>query len=192
MSGGASWLDIGNEPAIEIDGRRHTADERRRVSIRWLSGTVLTGLSGALLISAAAYTALDQQTRFAEAPTRATPLQPNDSDSQVVNPKKGDRIMRAVDVVAAKQTFRTATTLKSGDKEVVRNKAFTRVAATLTVSPTTFANEVPAYNPLKLASDPRAPDTVNDSYAALDEAEVSFTTHDLNPTELIEQSATLS
>ena len=192
MSGGASWLDIGNEPAIEIDGRRHTADERRRVSIRWLSGTVLTGLSGALLISAAAYTALDQQTRFAEAPTRATPLQPNDSDSQVVNPKKGDRIMRAVDVVAAKQTFRTATTLKSGDKEVVRNKAFTRVAATLTVSPTTFANEVPAYNPLKLASDPRAPDTVNDSYAAVDEAEVSFTTHDLNPTELIEQSATLS
>ena len=192
MSGGASWLDIGNEPAIEIDGRRHTADERRRVSIRWLSGTILTGLSGALLISAAAYTALDQQTRFAEAPTRATPLQPNDSDSQVVNPKKGDRIMRAVDVVAAKQTFRTATTLKSGDKEVVRNKAFTRVAATLTVSPTTFANEVPAYNPLKLASDPRAPDTVNDSYATLDEAEVSFTTHDLNPTELIEQSATLS
>ena len=142
-------MDIGDEPAIEIDGRRHTADERRRVSIRWLSGTILTGFSGALLISAAAYTALDQQTRFAEAPTRAAPARQSDSDSQVVNPKKGDRLMRTVDVVAAKQTFRSATTLKSGDKEVVKNKAFTRVAATLAISPTTFANEVPAYNPLK-------------------------------------------
>ena len=27
----ADWLHIGTEPAIEIDGRRHSADERRRV-----------------------------------------------------------------------------------------------------------------------------------------------------------------
>jgi hypothetical protein len=60
--GGANWLELGDEPAIEVDGRRHTPDDRRRVSARWLSGTVLTGLFGALLISAAAYTALDQQT----------------------------------------------------------------------------------------------------------------------------------
>lgn len=189
---GSRWMDIGDEPAIEIDGRRHTADERRRVSIRWLSGTILTGFSGALLISAAAYTALDQQTRFAEAPTRAAPARQNDSDSQVVNPKKGDRLMRTVDVVAAKQTFRSATTLKSGDKEVVRNKAFTRVAATLAISPTTFANEVPAYNPLKLSSDPRAPDSANETLPAIDEAEVSFTTHDFNPSVIVDQTATLS
>ncbi len=118
-----AWADIGDEPAIEADGRRHSADDRRRVSIRWLMGTVLTGLSGALLISAAAYTALDQQTRFAEAPTRAQITRKDDRDSQTVNPRKGDRIMRAVDVVAAKQTFRTATTAKSGDKEVVRTKS---------------------------------------------------------------------
>ena len=143
-AGAADWLKVGTEPAIEIDGRRHSADERRRVSVRWLLGTVLTGLSGALLISSAAYTALDQQTRFAEAPTRATLVRPEEVDTgQVVNPKKGDRLMRAVDVVAAKQTFKTATTSKSGEKEVVRNRAFTRVAATLTVSPTSFASEVP-------------------------------------------------
>src|SRR3970282_2478999 len=90
--GGADWL--GDEPAIEVDGRRHTPDDRRRVSTRWLSGTVLTGLSGALLISAAAYTALDQQTRFAEAPTRAQTARGADADEQQsVNPKKGDRLM---------------------------------------------------------------------------------------------------
>lgn len=190
--GGADWLDIGNEPAIEVDGRRHTADDRRRVSVRWLSGTVLTGFTGALLISAAAYTALDQQTRFAEAPTRAAPPRPDEADSQVVNPKKGDRLMRAVDVVAAKQTFRAATTSKSGDKEVVRTRAFTHVAATLTLAPTSFANEVPAFNPLKLISDARAPDNAGESDVALDEAEVSFVTRDLGAAGVETQSAQLT
>ncbi|PPD40789.1 MAG: peptidase M23 [Methylocystis sp.] len=190
--GGADWLDLGEEPAIEVDGRRHTADDRRRVSVRWLSGTVLTGFSGALLISAAAYTALDQQTRFAEAPTRAQPARQAEGDGNVVNPKKGDRIMRAVDVVAAKQTFRAATTSKSGEKEVVRTKAFTHVAATLTLAPTSFANEVPAFNPLKLISDARAPDSNGDSDVALDEAEVSFVTHDLGGVDIETQPAQLS
>ncbi|MGJ0506095.1 MAG: M23 family metallopeptidase [Methylocystis sp.] len=191
-SGGSDWLDRVDEPAIEVDGRRHTADDRRRVSARWLSGTVLTGFSGALLISAAAYTALDQQTRFAEAPTRAQAARAPEAEGNVVNPKKGDRIMRAVDVVAAKQTFRAATTSKSGEKEVVRTRAFTHVAATLTLSPTSFASEVPSYNPLKLVSDARAPDSNGDSDVALDEAEVSFVTKDLGSAEIETQSAQLS
>jgi murein DD-endopeptidase MepM/ murein hydrolase activator NlpD len=186
------WTEIGDEPAIEADGRRHTADDRRRVSIRWLSGTVLTGLSGALLISAAAYTALDQQTRFAEAPTRAQPSVKAAQDSQTVNPKKGDRLMRAVDIVAAKQTFKAATTAKVGDKEVVRSKAFTRVATTLTLSPTAYSDEVPAFNPLKLTTDPRAPDNSADAEIAPDQAEVSFATRDLNTLQIEHQSATLS
>ncbi len=188
-----AWSDIGDEPAIEADGRRHSPHDRRRVSIRWFLGTVLTGLSGALLISSAAYTALDQQTRFAEAPTRAQIARKENSDSQTVNPKKGDRIMRSVDVVAAKQTFRTATTAKSGDKEVVRTKAFTQVSTTLTVNPTSFADEVPPFNPLKLASDPHyAADNLSESDIAPDEAEVSFVTHELNATQLESQSASLT
>jgi murein DD-endopeptidase MepM/ murein hydrolase activator NlpD len=188
-----AWSDIGDEPAIEADGRRHSADDRRRVSIRWLMGTILTGLFGALLISAAAYTALDQQTRFAEAPTRAQVTRKDDRDSQTVNPKKGDRIMRAVDVVAAKQTFRTATTARSGDKEVVRTKAFTHVATTLTLAPTNFADEVPPFNPLKLTSDPHyTADNLSESDIAPDDAEVSFVTRDLITTPIEHQSASLT
>ncbi len=191
--GGANWLELGDEPAIEVDGRRHTPDDRRRVSARWLSGTVLTGLFGALLISAAAYTALDQQTRFAEAPTRAQPARSAEGDTQqTVNPKKGDRLMRAVDVVAAKQTFRAATTSRAGDKEVVRTRAFTRVAATLTLAPTSFASEVPRYNPLKLITDARAPENGGEADLAPDTAEVSFETHDLASAAATAQGARLS
>lgn len=191
--GGLDWLELGDEPAIEVDGRRHTPDDRRRVSARWLSGTVLTGLFGALLISAAAYTALDQQTRFAEAPTPAQPAHNAEDDAeQTVNPKKGDRLMRGVDVVAAKQTFRAATTSHAGDKEVVRTRAFTRVAATLTLSPTNLASEVPPYNPLKLITDARAPENGGEADLAPDQAEVSFSTHDLGAATVTAQSARLS
>ncbi len=183
---------IGDDPAIEVDGRRHTADDRRRVSTRWLSGTVLTGFFGATLVGAAAYTALDQQTRFAEAPTFAHPARQADDALQTVNPKKGDRLMRAVDVVAAKQTFRAATTSHAGDKEVVRTRAFTHVAATLTLTPTAFANEVPDFNPLKLVSDPHAPDNAAEMPVAPDEAEVSFETHDLASHLVGAQNARLS
>jgi murein DD-endopeptidase MepM/ murein hydrolase activator NlpD len=193
VTASVAWTDIGDEPAIEADGRRHSADDRRRVSVRWLLGTVLTGLSGALLISSAAYTALDQQTRFAEAPTRAQVARKDEKDSQTVNPKKGDRILRAVDMVAAKQTFRTATTAKTGEKEVVRTKAFTHVATTLTLSSSNFADEVPTFNPLKLMSDARsAPDNSAEPDVAPDDAEVSFVTHDLTSSSIERLSAVLS
>jgi len=42
--------EIGLEPAIEVNGERQRHFDRRRVSPRWLFGTVLTGLSGAGLI----------------------------------------------------------------------------------------------------------------------------------------------
>ena len=41
-------IDLGVEPPIEADGERHTPYDRRRVSMRWLSGTVLTGFCGGL------------------------------------------------------------------------------------------------------------------------------------------------
>lgn len=190
---GVDWTDIGDQPAIEADGRRHSAHDRRRVSIRWLSGTVLTGLSGALLISSAVYTALDHQSKFAEAPTRAQTARKDEKDGQSVNPKKGDRIVRAVDMVAAKQTFKTTTTAKAGEKEVVRTRAYTHVATTLTLTPTNFADEVPPFNPLKLLADARnTPDSSGELDIAPDDAEVSFVTHDLGVSALDRQSATLS
>jgi murein DD-endopeptidase MepM/ murein hydrolase activator NlpD len=172
-------IDLGLEPAIEADGRRHSAFDRKRVSTRWLAGTILTGLSGAGLIGAAAYAALDHQSYFAEAPSLAAA--PHRDTAEVgTNPRKGDRLVKSVDIIAAKQNFRAPVPIKIGDKEVVKIHSFTHVKTTLSTSTVGFADEVPAFNPLKLLADARNPiDTSPEPVQ--DDAEVSWATRDLAP-----------
>ena len=56
MSHGGSYnretgvIDLGHEPPLSVDGSEAAVIDRRRVSVQWLSGTILTGLCGAALI----------------------------------------------------------------------------------------------------------------------------------------------
>jgi murein DD-endopeptidase MepM/ murein hydrolase activator NlpD len=172
-------IDLGLEPAIEADGRRHTAFDRKRVSTRWLAGTILTGLSGAGLIGAAAYAALDHQSYFAEAPSPAAPPRRDTADVGT-NPRKADRLVKSVDIIAAKQNFRAPVPIKVGDKEVVKIHSFTHVKTTLSLTTVGFADEVPAFNPLKLLADARNPIDVPPE-PVQDDAEVSWATRDFMP-----------
>ena len=180
---GLRAIDLGFEPAIESDGGRHTAHDRRNVSVRWLCGTILTGLAGACLIGASVFAALDRQSNFADQPEYSVAPRREAAGGDGVNERKGDRLVKAVDIVAAKQGFRAPTTIKIGDKEVIRTRGFVRVSTTLTQSSTAFADDVPAFNPLALiAGDRNAPEPPADLGPVQDDAEVSFVMKDLgNP-----------
>ena len=67
---GAEDIDLGNEPPLSVDGESSGLIDRRRVSVQWFSGTILTGLCGAALMGGAVYAALDGQTNFATVPER--------------------------------------------------------------------------------------------------------------------------
>lgn len=186
-------LDLGVEPAIEADGGRRTPDDRRLVSFRWLAGIVLAGFAGAALISAAVYSALDRQYNFAEAPQAAAPPR-RDAPGGEADTRKGDRLVKSIDIIAAKQTFKTPTTIAAGDKEVVRVRTFTRVATSLTLASAGFADEVPRFDPMKLLEGSRnaAPGEQTDPGPLQDEAEVAFSTRDLNGIDLPDTGAGLS
>jgi murein DD-endopeptidase MepM/ murein hydrolase activator NlpD len=176
--------DLGVEPPIRLGDDRLDRNERRLASLRWLAGATLAGLCGVTLIGAALYLDLDSQYDFAEAPEFAASTQPADSQDAGVNPSKGDRLLRPVDIVSDKQTFKAPTIIKVGDKEVVKARPFTRLETTLTMTPTGFADAVPPFNPLKVvnggtdvAEAPPDPGPVQDS------AEVSFRVEDLSPSD---------
>jgi murein DD-endopeptidase MepM/ murein hydrolase activator NlpD len=190
------FAPIGAEPPIDAKGERPGVDTHRRISLRWLTGTGLTGLIGAGLLGGAIYAAFDREANFAEAPTRALLAHKEQPEDASVNPRKGDRIVRGLDMVTAKQTFKTPTTIKVGDREVVRNRAFTRVSTTLTLSDTGLGADVPDFNPLQMLADSSnpAPDIQDASDVAptQDDPEAIFKDSDLAQVSLNAQSGTLS
>ncbi|MCW2319094.1 murein DD-endopeptidase MepM/ murein hydrolase activator NlpD [Rhodoblastus acidophilus] len=181
------------EPPLDPRGEKRIAGSARRVSLRWLAGSGLTGLIGAGLLGGAIYAAFDREANFAEAPTRAQLNRRDQGEGEKVNPAKGDRLIKAIDIVAAKQTFKTPTAIRVGDREVIKNRTFTRVSTTLTLSDTGLSADVPEFNPLKLLSDssnpaPEAPDDA----PGPDVAEVGFTATELSPTQFGVANGTLS
>ena len=185
---------MGDEPAIESDGQRHTPHDHRRVSLRWLAGTILTGLSGAGLIGAAAFAALDQRATIAEAPTFAQAGKRGDDRADSgVNPRKADRLVKAVDIVAARQNFKANTTVRAGDKDIVRTKSFTSVSTTLSLVDTNLGEDIPPFDPLKLLTSARnAPEPQQEAPSSENTAEVSFVTRALGSSAAVATGASLS
>jgi murein DD-endopeptidase MepM/ murein hydrolase activator NlpD len=176
--------DLGVEPPIRLGDDRLDRNERRLASLRWLAGATLAGLCGVTLIGAALYLDLDSQYDFAEAPEFAASTQPADSQDAGVNPSKGDRLLRPVDIVSDKQTFKAPTIIKVGDKEVVKARPFTRLETTLTMTPTGFADVVPPFNPLKIVNGgTEVAEAAPDPGPVQDNAEVSFRVEDLSPSD---------
>ena len=163
FSPGAPQVDLGHEPALSREGEQGQHD-RRSVSVRWLAGTILTGLFGATLIGSAIYVSLDGELTFAERGELAVTPAQRSAASGDRSPRGGDKLFVAADVVSAKQAFKTPTTIKVGDREVIKVKPFVRVATNLALGSLGFSDDVPPFNPMKLyggadiAADKAAPE----------------------------------
>jgi hypothetical protein len=98
-------LELGHEPAIQLDEPRAEGRDRRRIPLRWMFGVALTGLSGVALLGSALYLDLDRESTFAQAPEFASGARKDGlPESESVSSGKGDRLVRPIDIVAAKQS----------------------------------------------------------------------------------------
>ncbi|MDF2620094.1 MAG: Peptidase [Xanthobacteraceae bacterium] len=149
-------FDLGDEPPLGVDGDAEEPINRRRISIRWLMATLLTGICGAALMGGAVYAALDGEYRFAQTPETVRSalrgaLAAGERPSNVA--RKGDRMSILSESFSAKQTLRLSTTAKEGDREVIRVRAVTKVATNLAQSVTSASVDVPRFNPAKLIAE---------------------------------------
>ena len=64
----AEQIELGHEPPLSVDGESSGLIDRRRVSVQWFSGTILTGLCGAALMGGAVFASLGGDTNFATVP----------------------------------------------------------------------------------------------------------------------------
>jgi murein DD-endopeptidase MepM/ murein hydrolase activator NlpD len=184
LRAGSEPIDLGNEPPLLVDGATSGLVDRRRVSVQWFSGTVLTGLCGAALMGGAVYIALDGEANFAALPERVEAalrgtLTGNERVAAVT--RKSDKLPPTGDANAARQLIRISTTTRAGDREIVRVRPYVRVASNLSLATSELSANVPKFNPARLLMDNGRGNAVaaDEAPAAEPDAEVSFVTRDL-------------
>ena len=127
--------------------------DRRRVSVQWFSGTILTGVCGAALMGGAVFASLDGETNFATVPERVENALRGAIGAlgdKFAGTRKSDRLPPAGESNASRQVIRISTTARVGDREVVRVRPFVRVSANLSLASSEYASSVPPFNAQKL------------------------------------------
>jgi len=176
-------VDLGDEPPLDAGGRKHAMDDRRKVSSRWLAATILTGLSGAGLMAGAVIGVHDSIRNVAARPQLASSQRPLAAQAErpLVTARKGDKLVRSIDLTTAKQTFKTPTTIRAGDREVIKVKSFARLSAPLLLAGGAYQDEIPPFNPLRMLTEgaDRAFEATPVQAADDPDAEVSLVSLDL-------------
>src|SRR4051794_40674113 len=180
----AEPIDLGNDPPLLMDGATSGLVDRRRVSVQWFSGTILTGLCGAALMGGAVFIALDGEANFAALPERVEAALrgalTNERAAAVM--RKSDKLPPTSEANAARQVIRISTNTRVGDREIVRVRPYVRVASNLSLTLSDLSSSVPKFNPARLMMDNGRGNAVapDDTPGAEPDAEVSFVTRDLS------------
>jgi murein DD-endopeptidase MepM/ murein hydrolase activator NlpD len=181
-------IDLGHEPPLSVDGSEAAVIDRRRVSVQWFSGTILTGLCGAALIGGAVFASLDGEMTFAKVPERVEgalrgAFGANDKNASL---HKSDRLPPPGESTAARNVVRVSTVTRVGNRDVMRVRPFIRISGNLSMATSDLSAKIPPFNAQRMLTDvgapaPAAADDPNNADAVEPDAEVSFVTKDLAP-----------
>jgi murein DD-endopeptidase MepM/ murein hydrolase activator NlpD len=181
----AQQIELGNEPPLSVDGETSGLVDRRRISVQWFSGTILTGLCGTALMGGAVFAALDGETNFATVPERVEIALRGAlggvADRFSASTRKGDRLPPVGETSTHRQVVRvTTTTRAANNREIIRVRPFVRVTGNLALSTSELSANIPPFNPQRMLAESAAPGTtVSEDPGAEPDAEVSFITREL-------------
>ncbi|KPF42593.1 M23 family metallopeptidase [Rhizobium sp. AAP43] len=144
---------LGSDAPILADGFR--APDRREISLRWLSGTFLTGITSCILMGVALFAALDGRQQLAIPAEAYAAIPPDEEAAETEDAVRGNRLIapkiaaRPVD----KAILDVPTVFRDGDREVVRKLPFAHVKMTLAAD-YPVQERYPAFDPLTIFAVP--------------------------------------
>lgn len=150
-------IDLGEEAPLVLQDDMSVLPDRRSISIRWLSGTILTGVTSIALMGGALVAALDGQYSVSAATTPNGEVELSTTGDFNISGGKGDKIMLPAAEYSKKQTIPVNVVSREGDREYIKVKNYTLVTSSLaTRKNAKLATEIPAFNPLNMFSDTQA------------------------------------
>jgi murein DD-endopeptidase MepM/ murein hydrolase activator NlpD len=174
-------IELGSEPPLSADGNQGL--DRRKVSLRWLAGTVLTAATSSFLMGGAFFVAMQGHVGLAAIPAPGTQVGAVAPGAPVAV-TKGDRIRHHAAPVASRVVMHLSTVTRDGDRDKVRTQPFVRVSSALALTRNRQTVEsIPEFNPLRIFSDTNVFSTSQTSdnpsfYGAEVEGEVTLVERD--------------
>ncbi|MEP5624797.1 MAG: M23 family peptidase, partial [Hyphomicrobiales bacterium] len=145
-------IDLGNEPPLRAYESRSGLPDRRQVSLRWLTGTVLTGVTSLVLMGGALMAALDGQ--YSVAATHSGDAFLGNFNLSGDSGSKGDRVLKTAAEYSNKHVLDVNVVTRDGDREHIRVQPHIFVSTTLaTRKDPELAERIPAFNPLNMFAD---------------------------------------
>ncbi|MEQ9637760.1 MAG: M23 family metallopeptidase [Devosia marina] len=135
-----------DEPALTVLSAEGAKPGGREVSMGWLAGTVLTGLTSVLLMGAALYVSFAGVDSFSTA-YKALDLAPSEIMTASVAEGKTDRLRPILTTKSTREEIEASVMEAVGGSNVIRNATFVLVKATLATSETVLTDDVAAYQP---------------------------------------------
>lgn len=144
-------VDLGDEDPLYTRNVTNGPPDRRRVSLRWLAGSVLTGIFSVGLVGGALQAAVGFNHYLIVRPAIAR-TSPDGESGEVA--QKGDRFRPVAETEVTRRVIQISTVTRSDDRDIVRVRPFAHVRMALgaPVSPE-IAARVPGFNPLDIYSD---------------------------------------
>ena len=148
--------------------------DRRRVSLRWLAGSILTGICSAALVGGSLQAAIGPQAVTIVDPTGTSA----ESESLAsISGSKGDRVRPLPPSDVTRRTIDVSTVRRTDDGDLVRVRPFTHIRTGFTSAEPELVGSIPPFKPLEIFSDGIEPIEVasNDSiYTANVDGEVAI------------------
>lgn len=169
------------EPPILADGRR--APDRREISLRWLAGTFLTGITSCALMGVALFAAVDGREQLALPGVAMAKIAEDEDGERTV--QKGGRVVSTLAPARPddRKIMEVSTVFREGDRDIVRRRPFAHVKIALAANHVT-QQEYPAFDPLAIvaadepAETPPQDDPAGMIYGAQVDSEISLVTRD--------------
>lgn len=137
-----------DEPALTAQSTDGDIPHGRELSVAWLSGTVMTGLTGVLLMGAALYVSFLGQDTFSTPYAALTIRTP--ALGETTPSGKTDRAKPVTHTRSEKELVEAAIRENVQGSERLRTQPFVRIGATLATAATSLSADIPKYDPVSL------------------------------------------
>ena len=137
-------------PALTVQSTDGDIPHGRELSISWLTGTVMTGLTSVLLMGAALFVSFQGQDTFSTAYEALQISHPPKAVSPTNLQIKTNRVRPVARPKSELETIEATIKETVDGRDIIKKQPFSRLRATLATAATSLSDDVPAYDPVAL------------------------------------------